>query len=179
MSALDGQEIPPSAKPPTEVPPDVRIDSRAAFREAALRAFEHATAGASRRIVCVDPDFADWPLDDATLLQRMTDWLRRPQRQWVLLASDYARVPRLHPRFVTWRRDWSHAIAPFAAPADLDGGLPTLLLDERGLMLRIVDRTQWRGRLSYDESSARPWREEVDAVLQRCEPAFAVNTLGL
>lgn len=167
----------PNGRP--ESAADVRIDSRASFTAAVMQGFAAAMAGSSRRIVCVDADFADWPLDDPALHQQWMAWLRRPQRQLVLLAADFARVPQRHPRFVTWRREWSHAISPLAAPPDVAANLPTLLLDDQGLMLRLVDRVHWRGRLSRDEASARPWREEIDALLQRSEAAFPVNTLGL
>ena len=155
------------------------IDSRSAFAAALRWAFSRATAGASRRIVCVDRDFSTWPLDQPDLHAELTAWIRRPQRQLVLLAAGYEDVPRRHPRFVAWRRLFAHAVAPFEAPAELAADLPTLFLDEAGTMVRLIDDTHWRGRASIDERSALPWRERIDAVLQRSEAAFPANPLGL
>ena len=76
----------------------------------------------------VDTDFADWPLDDPALLQRLTDWLRLPQRQLVLLASDYDDLRRRRARFVACYRLWSHAISAFGPAEDDVAQLPCLLL---------------------------------------------------
>ena len=155
------------------------IDSRTSFAAALRWGFTRATAGSARRIVCVDRDFALWPLDDVDLHGELTAWLKRPQRQLVLLAASFDAVPRCHPRFVAWRRLWSHAVAPLSAPEDLAGDLPTLLLDDSGTLVRLIDAVHWRGRASSDERTAVPWREQVDAVLQRSEAAFPANPLGI
>ncbi|HZF81685.1 MAG TPA: hypothetical protein VEZ89_18050, partial [Rubrivivax sp.] len=65
------------------------IDSRAAFLAAVQWGFRSAVAQRARRIVCVDADFALWPLDDPSLLQTLTEWLRTPQRRLMLLARTY------------------------------------------------------------------------------------------
>jgi hypothetical protein len=153
------------------------ITSRAEFAAAIRWGFAHADAQAARRIVCVDPDFADWPLDEPALLDALTAWLKRPQRKLVLLAADYDEVPRRHPRFVAWRASWAHAVDTFSPAEHIE--LPTLLLDDGDLSVQLVDRTHWRGRVETDRRSACLWRDEVDAVLQRCEPAFPVYRLGL
>lgn len=163
---MDGQDAP-------------LIDSRAGFVAALRWGFAQATARDARRIVCVDPDFADWPLGEPDLLDAFTAWLRRPQRQLVLLAAGYDDVPRRHPRFVAWRRHWAHAVSAWQAPEDLCPVLPTLLLDDGPLLLRLIDRTHWRGRATLDAGASRPYRDEIDAVLQRAAPAFPVNHLGL
>jgi len=155
------------------------IDSRASFAAALRWGFRRAAAGSSRRILCVDRDLANWPLDAPDLHDELTAWLKRPQRQLVMLAASFDEVPRCHPRFVAWRRTWSHAVYPFEAPDDLAGHLPTLLLDDAGTLVRLIDDVHWRGRASSDERTALPWREQVDAVLQRAQPAFPANTLGL
>ena len=57
------------------------IDTRAGFIAAIRWGFDTAFAQSARRIVCVDATFAEWPLDDAGLLQGLTTWLKRPQRR--------------------------------------------------------------------------------------------------
>lgn len=153
------------------------IDSRAAFGSAVRWALEHAERTGARRVLCVDPDFADWPLDEPALLATLTAWLRRPQRRLVLLAGDYEGVPRRQPRFVAWRADWAHAVEAWSPAERVE--LPTLVLDDGELCLRLVDHLHWRGRVELDSRSARLWRDEIDAVLQRSEPAFPVYRLGL
>lgn len=155
------------------------IDSRSAF-EAALRwGIDTAAAQGARRIVCVDADFADWALDDRGLLDALTRWLRQPQRRLVLLARSFEAVPRRWPRFTRWRRDWAHTIEAWQPPEELASGLPTLLAADSGVCVHLADALHWRGRASLDSPRARLWCEQIDAVLQRSELAFAVNTLGL
>ena len=155
------------------------IDSRSGFAAAIQWGFGRAVELGARRIVCVDRDFAIWSLDDAARLESLAAWLRLPQRRLVLLAAHFDEVPRRHPRFVTWRRHFAHAVATLAAPEDLVDALPTLLIDDKGTLVRLVDAVHWRGRASDDEATARPWRDEIDAVVQRSEPSFPTTTLGL
>jgi hypothetical protein len=155
------------------------IDSRSSYAAAVAWGFEAAVAQGARRIVCADSDFTVWPWDDAATLDRLTAWLRLPQRSLVLLARDFAAVPRCHPRFNAWRRDWVHAVGAWQVPADWPHEIPTLLVADRAVSVQLIDRIHWRGRARDDERAAHQWREGIDAVLQRSEPAFAVRTLGL
>ena len=155
------------------------IDSRAAYRAALLWGFDTAIAQGARTITCVDADFVEWPLGDPALLAQLTGWLRLPQRNLVLLAAGYDEVPRQHPRFNAWRRDWTHAMQAWQAPPEMAATLPSLLLDDRSLSVHLVDATHWRGSARLDLRSAHLWHERVDTVLQRSERAFAANTLGL
>jgi hypothetical protein len=155
------------------------IDSRAGFVAALHWGFEQASAAGARRIVCVDPDFAEWPFDDTGLQAQLTAWLKLPGRRLVLLARRYDELPRVQPRFVAWRRLWSHAIEAWS-PQDGDTvELPTLLFDDQRVAVQLIDRVHWRGRAETDARAARLWRERIDAVLQRSEISFAANALGL
>jgi hypothetical protein len=162
-------------------PPIPSIASRRGFAEAIRWGFERAMreGSASRRIVCVDRDFAEWPLDAPELLAGLTAWLKGGQRQLVLLAASYDEVPRRHARFVAWRRSFTHAVFPYAAPDDVAATLPALLLDDEGTLVRLIDPVHWRGQVSVDLRSALPWREQIDALVQRAEAAFPAQTLGL
>ena len=163
-------------EPAADVP---TIDSRAGFLAALLWGFERSIDKSARRIVCVDGDFATWPLDDAPLLERLTEWLRTPQRRLVLLARTYGEVPRCCPRFTAWRGNWSHAIEPWLAPTELAADLPTLLVGDKVAGVQLIDAVHWRGRASTDVRSVARWSQEIDAVLQRSERGFPVITLGL
>ena len=155
------------------------IDTRAGWQDALRWGFSAAIDRDARRITCVDANFQTWPLDEPALLQRLTDWLRLPQRQLVLLARHYDEVPRRFPRFTVWRRDFAHAIAAWQAPEELGPDLPALLLDDGPVAVNLIDDTHWRGRATLDPRLAILWRERVDVVLQRSAPGFTVGTLGL
>lgn len=155
------------------------IDSRAAFHAALGWGFEQAVGQGAKQIVCADPDFADWAWDDAPRLSMLSAWLRQPQRRLVLLARQYEAMPRRWPRFCTWRRDWVHAMSAWQPPQDWDVEIPALLVADRGVSVHLIDPVHWRGRASLEARAAFLWRERIDAVLQRSEPAFSVGTLGL
>lgn len=150
------------------------------FAPAVRWAVATAIADGARTITAVDMAFGEnWPWDDAALLRSLTGWLKLPQRRLVLLAADYAEVPRLHPRFVQWRRDWAHAIAPFVAPEELAAQLPTALFDDRRVSVARLDPVQGRGRASLEPRTRLHWFDKTDALLQRSSPGFPVSTLGL
>ena len=129
-----------------------------------------------RRITLVDADLADWPLDDAGVLQGLTAWLRQPGRQLHLLALDYNALARAHPRFARWRRDWVHRlscgqpIVPASAAT-----WPSLALADT-VAIELLDRVHWRARVLTDVLASQ---HQVDALAQRCEAAWPMATLGL
>ena len=115
----------------------------------------------------------------ASLLEDLSRWIKLPQRRLVLLAHRYEQVERRHPRFVAWRRLWTHAVDAWSPSDGVEVNLPTLLLDDQRLCLQLHDKHYWRGRVSQDEGTVRQWHDEVDALLQRCEAAFPAHPLGL
>ena len=90
-----------------------RADFVAAVHEAVSLALDAVRRAAWSGSTC---DFADWPLDEPALLQALTDWVRLPQRQLVLLAANYDDMRRRRARFTAWYRLWSHAVAAFSPP---------------------------------------------------------------
>lgn len=166
----------------TDVPGDAMpsaLRSKADFHAALRWSLAHALANRSRRMTWLDPDFSIWPLDDPALLDALAQWLKLPQRRLLLVAHRYDAVARQCPRFVAWRRDWSHAIEAWSPSEGVDVRLPTLLIDDGRLCLQVFDSTHWRGRLALSETAVHQWQDEIDAVLQRCEAAFPVHQLGL
>lgn len=160
--------------------PPAAFDTRAGYVDALRHGLHAAMQQGARRIVCCDVDFADWPLDDEAVLQALVAWLKRPQRQLTLLAGRYDELPRRHPRFTAWRRDWAHAVDAWQPPEEeVADGLPSLLVADCGVAVQLVDRTHWRGRFSADRREALVWLDAIDARLQRSQRAFAVQCLGL
>jgi len=154
------------------------ISSRAEFATAVQWGVTSAVERGARRLWFADPNFADWPLDDPVLLASLTAWLRLPQRQLWLLAETFDDVVRSKPRFVEWRRSWSHAVQAWS-PHDLPAELPTVVLDDGPVCVVLADRLHWRGRAVVDALEARRQRELIEAVLQRSAVTFPVRSLGL
>lgn len=161
----------------------VTFDDAAGFRAAVLAAVDAALARGTRSLLCVDRDFAAWPLDDPALLDALTAYLRRPGRRLILLAEGFERMQRLHPRFTQWRPDWSHAVDPRCPEQRPSDGLETLLLDDGPTVLEAL-RTDPptappKGRARQDAALAAAARDRIDAWLQRSVPDWPVRPLGL
>lgn len=123
------------------------IDGHAGFAAAVHATLAAAFAREARVLLWVDEDFGSWPLDDAALLDALGSWLRRPLRQLRLLARDYDALARAHPRFARWRADWTHAIDARRPDPAMRAPLPTLVLDDGPVLLRLAQRdphVAWR-----------------------------------
>ncbi|WP_242477942.1 hypothetical protein [Rubrivivax gelatinosus] len=155
------------------------VDTRAGFQQALRWGLAAAIGRGARRIVCSDPDFAAWPLDDAALHEQLMAWLRLPQRRLVLFAASYDAMPRLHPRFVTWRTPWIHAVEAWA-PAEGDAAeVPRVLVDDGDVFVHLRDAENWLGRAGRDAAQAQRWRDVLDARIAGAESSFAPRPLGL
>jgi len=155
-----------------------RIASQAEFAAAAREALLHVDTEPVRDIVLVDPDFSPWPLDDAAVLAALTRWIRQPGRRLRLVGSRFDLIERNQNRFASWRRPYAHAI-DCLRPVDLEpGDVPGLLLLDNA-SLELLDREQGLARGSGARRTLVLQRERVDALMQRCEPAWPVTVLGL
>ena len=162
----------PSASPPS-------ITTRAEFQAAICWGVEQAAARGARRLLWLDADYRDWPLDDARLLAALGDWLHRPQRRLVMLARDWSQMRVRHARFCAWRGLWSHAVDTRTPPDDELAVVPTLLLDDSQVLVHLTDPIHWRGRCGLDPRETSLLYAEFDALAQRSEPDFPVTQLGL
>lgn len=126
----------------------------------------------------VDRHFADWPLDEPAVLERLSGWLRPGGRCLHLVGLDFDATARALPRFARWRRDWSHRIEVWAP---VDGLMPTALrgLVTTDLAWQWLDAPDWRLRQLSHPVQIRVYYEEVADFLQRCESAWPATTLGL
>lgn len=163
-----------------DAPPAVpAISSRAGFCAAVSWGVQAAMARGARKLLWVDPDYDDWPLDDPALLDSLTQWLHRPQRRLVMLARDWRSMPQRHARFCAWRRHYTHALETRTPDLDDAPTLPTLLIDDTGVCVRLNDRVHWRGRCGLDAGETRLLYTEFDVLAQRSTPDFPVNQVGL
>ena len=154
------------------------IASRADFLDAVRAAFTRADEQGAREIILVDPTFADWPLNERTVIDSLSRWIDS-RRSLIVFAHSFDDVARRHLRFVEWRRQWAHVVHCKNDP-DLEAEqVPTLLLVPGHVSVRIVDRVRYRGTVSNRPVDLTESHESVDALLQRSIEAFPVTTLGL
>ncbi len=155
------------------------ITSAAEFGVSVAWCVRQALAHQSRRLLWIDPDFADWPLSEPALLGDLQRWLTLPQRQLLMLALDFQALHRCHARFVGWRRDRTHQVELLSPAAEDVTELPTLAIDDSRTTVQLLDRQHWRGRCALDARQARRLNQQFDALLQRSGPGLATTTLGL
>lgn len=153
------------------------IDGRSEFTRAVRRSLTQACGQRQRELCFVDTDFEVWPLDDAEVLDTLSAWARLPQRRLLMVGSRFDTIPRLFSRFTTWRGTFAHVVEAFATEVE-PSQVPTLLLAGSSSLM-LADRLRWRGHALASDKEVADWREVVDVLLQRSEPGFGANTLGL
>ena len=154
------------------------IQSRAEFHTALRGAFAHAASAGSREIWLSDVNFSDWPLGEREVVDSLSQWVASTRRLTVL-AHDFEDLARRHPRWVTWRRQWSHVVT-CRTNAELEADdIPTLLVASGTVTVRLSDAVHHRGRVSHDRAEELRCKELLDAVLQRSEEAFPASSTGL
>lgn len=162
-----------------EWPVEGAIKSRTAFQAAVRGVLTHAAEHGVRRMHWVSPDFEAWPIDEPPVLDAMSDWARPRTVQLVWLCSDFEALRRCAPRLVAWRRRWSHVLQCLGPSQDVAAELPSLLLAGDKLLIKLMDRGHWRGRISCSAADIQAAREQIDALLQRSAETFPVTTLGI
>jgi len=158
--------------------PRLEIDGRTAAAQARRDLILALPDTAPRQLWLVDPDFADWPLDETAVLEALARWVRLPARRATWIAADFEKVERSHPRLAAWRRDYAHAVEAYRPGEGEPVDWPSWLMTDRAAVV-IDDPARWRGRSVAEPAALRDMREAVDALLQRCEPAWPGRVLGL
>lgn len=154
------------------------LEGRDAWRSAVHALMARAADAGARRLVLLDEDFADWPLGEAGFVDLLTRWVAS-HRELVLIAADFTDLGRRHPRWVSWRRTWGHAVQCLCLHEDDRAEVPGLFLVEGVAVAQLVDRRHWRGSVRDDAGAMAQSRERLDHLQQRGSPDFPVTVLGL
>jgi hypothetical protein len=154
------------------------ITSRLEFHAAVRSAIGQAADAQALEIVLCDPDFADWPLGERTVIEDFTRWAG-PRRRLLLMAGTFDGFAGRHARWTEWRRAWSHLVECRMNEEIETAHIPTIGLVPGIISVRLLDSVRHRGMASHEASDEQACREAIDAVLQRSTPAFPSTTLGL
>lgn len=157
--------------------PNGRFEGRSAFQQLLRDALAKAADEGWREITMCDPNFEDWPLGEREVVDALQAWAR-PGRKWTMLAGSFDEVTRRHPRFVNWRRTWSHLIDCRAVRSTDPSQMPSCLIGP-GWVMRRLDFEHCTG-ISGDEARRRvDLQESVGEWLRRSSPSFPSTVLGL
>ncbi len=162
----------------SDLPPPRIITSRNEFHDALRQSFALVADQGCREVFIADPTFADWPLGERAVIESLTRWAYA-HRKLTLLAQNFDEFTRHHPRWVEWRRQWTHVVECRALADDDAGKLTGLFLAPGLVTLRVLDADHYRASLSFDPADAIRVRDNLDALLQRSEEAFPATNLGL
>lgn len=157
--------------------PDGRFSGRTEFIDLIRQAFGAAAQLGVREIIVCDVDFDDWPLGERAVTQALGDW-SRTGRKFTMLARSYDVITRRHPRFVTWRRTWSHIVecrASASAPNEL---LPSAMWTPAWVFERL-DLQHSTGTAGHEVARRVALKERLNERLLKSVAAFPATTLGL
>ena len=154
------------------------ITSRSEFLDAVRCALREAADTSARFVFLSDPDFAQWPLNEREVVDALGQWAHS-NRALTLLANHFDVLSQRHPRWVAWRRNWSHVVNCQQTDEADSSQLSTQLLIPGQVVVRLVDTSQNRGSVSRKAADLLGAQEVIDALLQRSQPSFPATTLGL
>lgn len=147
------------------------------MREVFCAALSCAQAQGVRELILCDTDFAEWPLGERDLAQLLHSWSRAGGRA-SLLALDYRPLQARQPRWVEWRRQWSHAIEVRRGLQASASGWPSAMWSPAGCLERPTgDHSPWLGSTRPERIAAL--RQRLQALWDQAVPAFPATTLGL
>lgn len=169
-----GQE--PASKPQPDLPSG-RFAGREAFRQLVRDALARAAQEGWREIILSDADFVDWPLGERAVTESLRAW-SASGRRFTILARRYDDVARMHARFVSWRRVWSHIIEARACPSADPLEMPSAIWSPGWVMQRL-DLERCNGWCGHEPERRLALREGLKQWLGRSSPSFAATTLGL
>ena len=154
-----------------------RFSGRGEFQAALRGMFERAAGEGWSEMVWSDPDFADWPLGERTIVEQLNQWAGHGRRL-ILLAGRYDVLIQRHARFVVWRKTWDHVLECRQSRSGDPGSTPSALWG-RSAMLQRNDVDRCVGVHSDDPGRRLRLRQELDELLAESMPAFPASTLGL
>jgi hypothetical protein len=137
----------------------------------------HAAQRQWNLMVWSDVDFCDWPLCERQVVEALQDWSHKG-RMLRLLARRFDYFPKLHPRFVAWRRQWDHVIECRVCAPIPGLELPSALWtpDHAVQRLDIERSTGWAGG---ERQRLAQIRAEQNECAKHSVPGFPSTVLGL
>ncbi len=157
--------------------PSGRFQGRTAFEQLVRDAFSRAADEGWPEIIISDASFEDWPLREKVVVDALRAW-SKTGRHFTMLAKRFDSVQRNQPRFVTWRKTWSHIIEcrhiPSADPLDFPSAIWS-----RGWVMQRLDLARSTGVSGPEPERRVALRELLNERLRGSTAGFAATTLGL
>lgn len=171
MSSTEGEKIPqgPLLQGAFSGPKEFAQLIRDAIRQASVDGWSE--------MVWSDATFEDWPLREREVVDGLNSWAKRG-RKLTLLARRFDAMPRLHPRFVTWRIRWDHLLECRVCRDVDDSEMPSALWSPAWALHRL-DVERFTGVAGYDARRRVLLQEALDERRRQSGPGFPASVLGL
>lgn len=157
--------------------PEGRLQGRHAFIDLVHQALACAARERWNHLVLSDPDFADWPLGERSVIEALNAWAGRGRRIQ-FLARDFGRLRALHPRLVQWRTTWAHIVEAHACRPMSGGEIPSAIWTPDWVMERLdIEHCVLVAGRTPDRRA--DLQERLQACWQQGSPSFPATTLGL
>jgi hypothetical protein len=157
--------------------PSQRFAGRNGFQQLVRDALACAAREGWHEIILADANFEDWPLGERAVVESLQAW-SASGRRCTLLAQRWDSVQRMHARFVTWRRTWSHIIDARACRSADPLELPSAIWSPGWVMQRL-DIDHCAGVSGSEPERRVAMQESLREWLAKSSPSFPANTLGL
>ncbi len=163
--------------PPPEALPDGLFAGREVFRQMVRDAFSSAARDGWHEMVICDPTFEDWPLRELSVVSSLHAWAKNG-RQLTMLATSFDSVARNQPRFVAFRKTWSHIIECRRFRTLVPGDFPSAIWSRNWVMQRL-DPVRSAGVSGSEPARRVRLKEVLDEKIRASVLGFPATTLGL
>ena len=147
------------------------------FSQLVRDALALAAARSWRELVISDANFQDWPLRERVVVESLQAWAGQG-RKLTLIAHRFDAMPRLHPRFVTWRNQWDHIIECRVCSQVDESEFPSAMWSPAWAMRRL-DVAHSTGMAGPEPQRRQRLKEALDECRRNSAPGFPATVLGL
>ena len=154
-----------------------RFTNQDAFAGMVRHALQRAATEGWPEIILSDASFEGWPLGETSTIHALQAWAK-PGRRLVMLAGRFDLLIRQQPRFVAWRKAWSHLVDGRLCPPSALAGLPSAIWSRHWFLSR-TDLEACIGQFGVDRVRLLALHEALQSKLNVSAAGFAPTTLGL
>ena len=163
--------------PPPETLPDGLFAGREVFRQMVRDAFSSAARDGWHEMIICDPTFEDWPLRELSVVSSLHAWAKSG-RQLTMLATSFDGVARNQPRFVAFRKTWSHIIECRRCRTLVAADFPSAIWSRNWVMQRL-DPVRSAGVSGSEPGRRVRLKELLNEKIRASVLGFPATTLGL
>lgn len=135
---------------------------------------------AQLRLDIFDVSGSDLGFNKSEVIDVIKDLLRNPSAQVRLVVHDSSFIERDCPRLFGLLQFYGHQLSIYRTRAEIQSLRESLVIVDRGHMLRRYHSDHARGCVVMDDSSeVSPWSTRFEAIWEASEPGVTFTQLGL